>query len=314
MFFRNSGFTFTSNVVGVIPNVLDGDILQLVSINNEAGIEGFDLENPKYAGYQFNVMDPETPKFKPFFQINGEYGPLPVTLELNEDGYRIRTCLNEGSHYDYNNNFVEGRLTESSQIVPFYLWDKKGTGFGSAAQRNLQSWDYGNIQQIYPLQGMTYGYNITGGTNNDSDQYVLLPMTDDFDGVTVSDINLTNQVEFETISNVDKTSLHDNEYPGYSYLWVKTGIVNGVNSGTFNPTGATGTLYIRYGSAGNWFTIDNWDTNYDFILPKRENYYNGTKQILSTPFQFYFGLTAGKTGLDKFIDLFGPKGAFPPAE
>ena len=304
MFFRNSGFTFTSNV-------LDGDILQLVSINNEAGIEGFDLENPRYVGYQFNVMDPETPEFKPFFQINGEYGPLPVTLELNEDGYRIRTCLNEGSHYDYNDNFVEGRLTESSQIVPFYLWDKKGTGFGSAAQRNLQSWDYSNIQQIYPLQGMTYGYNITGGTNNDSDQYVLLPMTDNFDGVTISNINLTNSVEFETISKIDKSPDLDNEYPGYSYLWLKTGTINGVKSGVFNPTGATGTLYIRYGNAGNWYTINNWDTNYDFILPKREDYYNGTKQILSTPFQFYFGLIAGKTGLDKFIDLFGPKGAFP---
>ena len=60
-----------------------------------------------------------------------------------------------------------------------------------------------------------------------------------------------------------------------------------------------------------WQTI-SWNTGVDFILPKREDYYNGTKQILSTPFQFYFGLKAGKTGLDKFMDQFGPKGAFPP--
>jgi hypothetical protein len=29
---------------------------------------------------------------------------------------------------------------------------------------------------------------------------------------------------------------------------------------------------------------------------------------------FYFGLKAGKTGIDKFIKLFGDKGAFTSAE
>jgi hypothetical protein len=44
------------------------------------------------------------------------------------------------------------------------------------------------------------------------------------------------------------------------------------------------------------------------------DYYSGNKQILSTPFMFYFGLKAGKTGIDKFIKLFGDKGAFTSAE
>ena len=305
MFFLNNGFTFTSNV-------LDGDILQLLSINNETGIEGFDLQNPKYVGYQFNVLDPE--EYPNFFKVGGDWGPLPVTLELNEDGYRIRTCLNEGTHLDFNvpANLVQGRLTESSQPVPFYLWNKKGTGFGnSGTDKNNQAWDYNNVQ-LQPLQGMTYGYNITGLPNNDSDQYVLLPMTNTNDGLTISNLILTDQYEFETISNVDKTSLHDDEYPGYTYLWVTGGTVNGI-TGTTSPydTIPSGKLYIRWSSAGNWQTID-WDGNFDVILPKRVDYYDGTKQILSTPFQFYFGLIAGKTGLDKFIDLFGPKGAFPP--
>ena len=52
----------------------------------------------------------------------------------------------------------------------------------------------------------------------------------------------------------------------------------------------------------------------DVILPKRTNYYSGNKQILSTPFQFYFGLKAGATGMDKFIELYGPKGAFTSAD
>ena len=316
MFFLNTGFTFTSNV-------LDGDILQLVSVNNEAGIEQFDLENPKYVGYQFNVLDPL--EYPNFFKTGGDWGPLPLTLELNEDGYRIRTCLNEGTHNDYNGNLVEGRLTESSQPVPFYLWDKKGTGFGpSGTNRNNQAWDYGSVQ-LQPLQGMTYAYNITGLPNNDSDPYALLPMTNTNSGLTISNLNLTDQVEFETISNVDKTLLEDGEYPGFTYLWVTGGTVNGITAlGSHSgDTLASGVLYIRVGPVGydspdgividGWQTI-LWDANFDVILPERYDYYSGTKQILSTPFQFYFGLMAGKTGLDKFIDLFGPKGAFPPAE
>ena len=49
------------------------------------------------------------------------------------------------------------------------------------------------------------------------------------------------------------------------------------------------------------------------IKPTSTNY-DGTKQILSTPFLFYFGLRPGKTAIDKLIEKYGPKGAFPSAE
>ena len=76
----------------------------------------------------------------------------------------------------------------------------------------------------------------------------------------------------------------------------------------------SGTLYTRYGNAGTdgivgWSKTTGW-TNTTFVIKQTQDYYNGTKQILSTPFQFYFGLLAGKTGLDKFVDYFGPKNAF----
>jgi hypothetical protein len=231
--------------------------------------------------------------------------------------------LNEGTHLDFSGNTVQGRLTESSQPVPFFLWDKKGEGFGtSGGDKSNQSWDYGSVQ-LQPLQGMTYAYNITGIPNNDSDQYVLLPMTNNNSGLTISNLNLTDQVEFERISNNDKSSLEDEEYPGFTYLWVTGGTVNGVTAHPphAHDINATGILYIRVGPVGynspdglavnGWQTIQ-WNTNFDIILPERYDYYSGNKQILSTPFQFYFGLMAGKTGLDKFIDLFGSKGAFPP--
>jgi hypothetical protein len=82
-----------------------------------------------------------------------------------------------------------------------------------------------------------------------------------------------------------------------------------------------GVLYTRVGPvSGNTtyqgITIVNgwysqvWNSNQDFIIKPTINYYSGNKQILSTPFQFYFGLRSGKTGLDKFINLFGPQTAF----
>jgi hypothetical protein len=287
MFFDNTGF---SNGVG-ISNVLDGDILQLLSINNESGIEEFDLQNPKYLGYQFNILDPE--EYPQVFKNgNANYGPLPVTLELSEDGQIIRSCLNE-----------EGRLTEASQKVPFYLWDKKGTGFGSyGVDKNNQSWDYSEVQ-LKPLQGMTHGYNLIGDT---SDQYLLLPMTYTFSGQPISGINQISgtTVEFDVISDVDDHLSFNSQYPGFTYLFVTGGTEN-------EPT--SGTLYTRYGNEGTWESTP-W-TNTTFIIKRTQDYYSGTtKQILSTPFQFYFGLNAGKTGMDKFIDLFGPKGAFPSSE
>jgi len=290
-FFTNGGFTGQS-----FNNVFDGDLLQLISINNEAGIEEFDLQSPKYMGYSYQFLDPEL--YPQVFKKNytgggtGYWGPLPVTMELNEDGQRIRACLNE-----------PGRLTESSQKVPFYLWDKKGTGFGgtSEATSDDQSWDYNSIQ-VQPLQGMRnpspYQYKFTGGTNDFTDQYLLLPITNNFSGVTIPSIGVTNPIEFDEISTTDNHLNYDTQYPGFTYLYA--------NSLT-NPI--SGTLYVRYGTAGQWQMIP-WTNNTDFILFAREDYYNGTKQILSTPFQFYFGLKTGKTGLDKFIDLFGPKGAF----
>jgi len=303
-FFDNRGFPQFTGVT--FSNVFNGDLLQLISINNEAGIEEFDLQNPKYIGYSYQFLDPDL--YPQVFYKNyvnsdnkGYPGPLPVTLELDEDGFRIRTCLNE-----------PGRLTESSQKVPFYLWDKKGTGFGGTDEdtSDNQSWDYTSVQ-IQPLQGMTYGYTLSGSPNNETDQYILLPITNTFTGLTLSGMNLTNIIEFDRVISSGSTHTEFNEeYPGFTVLKSSSDEVD-------NPT--SGTLYIRYGAAGTWqknpITLEDgipWNTGVDFILPQREDYYNGTKQILSTPFQFYFGLKAGKTGLDKFMDQFGPKGAFPP--
>ena len=69
-------------------NVFDGDLLQLISINSEAGIEEFDLQNPRYLGYSYQFLDPDlTPDV--FKNGTGVYGPLPITMYLDEDGERV---------------------------------------------------------------------------------------------------------------------------------------------------------------------------------------------------------------------------------
>jgi hypothetical protein len=289
-FFDNGGFDES----GFGRKVLDGDILQLISINNEVGIEEFDLQNPKYLGYSYQRLDPET--YPEVFK-NGTsiWGPTPITFDFDDDGQRVRVCLNE-----------PGRLTESSQEVPFFLWDKKGPGFGpyNDETKDDQSWDYTTIE-AQPLQGMTYGYTLTGGTNDPSDKYLLLPMTYTYSGLTITGDTI-DTVEFNVVTTTPLTipGIYDNQYPGFTYLHVTSGTITSPISGT---------LYTRYGTAGTWHTL-SWNNTMDFIIRKTENYYSGDKQILSTPFQFYFGLRPGNTGVDKFIKRFGPLGAFPSAE
>lgn len=302
-FFKNNGFSLG----GGFKQSLNGDIIQLISINSEVGIEEFDLQNGKYLGYSYQLLDPEC--YPQVFKLNTSvWGPTPITLDYDEDGVRQRLCLNQAPHIDYNGDFVNGRLSESAQLVPFYLWDKKGTGFGpyNDDTKDDQSWDYGNIE-VQPLQGMSYGYSISGTPNVYADKYLLPPITYTFTGLTISSGNLTNDLPFDVISEVgiDDHANYNNQYPGFTYLFVTAG-------SQLNPT--NGFLYVRYGSAGTdgivgWEKI-TWDVNTDFVIKRTQDYYNGNKQILSTPFLFYFGLRPGKTGLDRFIERFGPTGAF----
>jgi hypothetical protein len=278
-FFDNTGNQF-------VPTnrkfVLDGDLLQIISINNEAGIEEFDLQNPKYLGYSYQFLDPDD--FPEFFNNNG---PLPITLDLAEDGERIRLCLNE-----------PGRLTESSQDVPFFLWDKKGEGFGSSNQPDNQFWDYKNIE-VQPLQGMTKNYKFVDGENNDSDKYLLLPMAQSFGGLTfMTNQNFTDEIPFDVVTtDPNILVVLSKKYQGFTVLLVTNGTITEPISGK---------LYTRVGDVNNGWIEQDWDNTTDFIIKPSEINYNGNKQILSTPFQFYFGLRPGRTGLDKFINYFGP--------
>jgi hypothetical protein len=278
-FFQNSGFDTPGDV-------LNGDLLQLISINSEVGIEEFDLQNRYYGQYNPTILDPD--EYSLLFSGNtGPNGPMPINFVLDDEGYRVRVCLNE-----------PGRLTESSQLVPFFYWDKKGPGFGNGYN---QSWDYGTVVS-QRLQGMTYNYAFTGDS---SYNYVLFPMTKTYSGNTFTIAGAdVNDGSFDVEDTTDVHLLYDNQEEGFTVLHITSGTTE---------TPITGILWIRVGNAGNWQS-QSWNDDVDFILKPTQSNYTGNKQILSTPFLFYFGLRPGKTAVDKFIKLFGPKGAFPSAE
>jgi hypothetical protein len=277
-FFDNNGFDtiLPSKMDGYI---LNGDILQLISINNEAGIEEFDLQNRNYAVYNPQVLDVEE------YPTLLDGGPIPLNLVLDDgDGYRIRACLNE-----------PGRLTEASQEVPFFLWNKNGTGFGAGTN---QSWSYSAVQK-QPLQGMTYGYKYTGDTTH---KYILFPMTKEYDGNTFTYTGISFNDVFADIQTITPSHTnYDFQEEGFTVLEITSGTLS-------NPV--SGTLWVRKGETGNWVSII-WTNEFDFMVKPTSTNYDGNYQILSTPFLFYFGLRPGKTAVDKFIERFGPLNAFP---
>jgi hypothetical protein len=285
-FFSNTGYTSTYPF-NTNKEILNGDVTQLISINNEVGIEEFDLQNRYYGQYSPTILDPDD--YQQLFksQSGSANGPMPINFVFDDEGYRVRVCLNE-----------PGRLTESSQIVPFFYWDKKGQGFGEGYG---QSWDYSTVVS-QRLQGMTYNYAFTGDSTYN---YLLFPMTKDYSGNTFTIAGAdVNDGSFDVEDTTDVHLNYNNQEEGFTVLHITSGT-------TSNPD--AGTLWIRVGELGGWESKP-WNFDVDFILKPTDVNYTGTKQILSTPFLFYFGLRPGATAIDKFIKLFGPKGAFPTQE
>lgn len=285
IFYKNYGYSpmFPIKMRG---NVLNGDLLQLISMANEAGIEEFDLENRNYVGYDPNIINVNTTP--DILNPNSEAFPLNLVLD-DQTGLQTRLCLN-GKNY----------LDSSTQNVPFFLWDKQGEDFGIGFN---QSWAYDSIQ-LQPLQGMTYNYKFN--YINDY-KYVLFPMTKDYSGKLFDNMdNDVVDVVADVESSTDIYTNYSDREEGFKFLQVTV-------SGTTGPI--EGYLYTRVGDAApngtstNWVSV-YWTNQNEFYVKPTESNYNNRRQILSTPFMYYFGLRPGNTAIDKFIDRFGPKNAF----
>jgi hypothetical protein len=86
-----------------------------------------------------------------------------------------------------------------------------------------------------------------------------------------------------------------------------------VTSGTKkNPLG--GNIYVVVDETWTLEPNQYVSGSKETFLFKTINNYTGSKQVLSTPFLFYFGLRPDKTSLDTLIKYYGPKGVFPSTD
>ena len=278
--------------------VLDGDITQLISINCEAGIEAFDLDSPYYNMYNGELMDPEDARFELYFRSNGEWGPTPIDLKLDNNGALIRTCLNN-------------RLGDYSQKVPFYLWNKVAEGFGPyGSSSDNQSWNRLEIasmrlQRLFSISGVTE--TITNYLMPDGEEeYLLKPMT-----ITHNTFSFTGDTEdmlerFDVISyNIPDTSPNGAIEYVEGDLWLYVPATSGT---TKDPQG--GIIYVVVDKTWVAQTDEYIEAYREMFIPETILNYAGEQQVLSSPFLFYFGLRPEKTALDLLIKYFGPKGAF----
>jgi hypothetical protein len=284
---------FSGTELGSNIKVFDGDITQLMSINCEAGIEAFDLDTPHYFMYNGEMMDPESTAFGTYFKSDANYGPTPIDLKFDNNGKFVRGCLNY-------------RLGDYSQKVPFYLWDKGGTGFGSyGSASDDQTWDRSSIasmklQRLFSISGTTSTNPTNYVMKDGEEEYLLKPMTTIhdtfmFDGAYEDMLERFEMISWSAPASTDGFIEGD--------LWLK------VLSGSLSDP-QSGKLYVMVNGLWTLQSQEYFDNFWETFVPQTIVNYIGNKQVLSTPFLFYFGLKPEKTALDLLIKYFGPKGAF----
>jgi len=294
-----SGTQYGSNI-----KVLDGDLLQLMSINCEAGIEEFDLDSPQYFIYNNEFMDPEDPKFGSYFKRNGLYGPTPIDFKFDENGAFVRGCLNN-------------RLGDFSQVVPFYLWDKRDDGFGGYGPiSDLQKWDRTNIasmklQRIYSISShnsTTTNYIMADG----EEEYLLRPMTISHPTYMI-DGNYEDILERMDVISLTPPDTSPNGALEYieGNVWLHVLTYGGTD---FKKDPIRGDIYVVVNKTWVKQTEQYLSGSQEIFLFQTQKNYSGNKQVLSTPFLFYFGIKPEKTAFDIFTKYFGPKNAFTPVE
>lgn len=148
---------------------IDGDVAQLINFNTQTGIYPFEFEE---------VDSPYTEEYSSLFDGKGPVGlnfvysdDDPDTPELEQAGELVRACLNE-----------PGKLGDTSQKVPYFLWDTKGSGFGENLG-NGENQDFYD-DKIYNQRIQQFKANLNTNLNADpSDDdyfnpYLLPPIRD----------------------------------------------------------------------------------------------------------------------------------------
>jgi hypothetical protein len=144
------------------------------------------------------------------------------------------------------------------------------------------------------------------------EEYLLKPMT-----ISHSTFSMTGATEdmlerFEMISLSPPTDLNDTSGYIEGDLWLQVLSYNGTD---YRKDPQTGVIYVVVNKIWVQQIDDPYEDNYrETFVPQTALNYSGEKQVLSTPFLFYFGLRPGKTSLDLLIKTFGPSDAFVSEE
>lgn len=149
--------------------LIDGDVAQLLNFNTQTGIYPFEFEqqNSPYTSYYSTYFDKVGA-----IGINLVYDiDNPNTPQIEPSGVTTRKSLN-----------TPGRLGETSQKVPYFMWDTDGHGFGEVNNNGeMQSYYTG---KVYNQRIQEIGANLNADPNQDIyddyyfDPYSLPPIRD----------------------------------------------------------------------------------------------------------------------------------------
>ena len=163
-------FKDPSNIETLIPQSVDGDLSQMLSINSEFGITEFSSENypgdTVYFGFSNEGVNDGFAMFGIFFTGNTQSRDF-ITPR--------RTIWNQNSTFPVNNDYDFTQIPVKTQVVPFYNWkisDFNGSGelnpttiFGT--QKNDWFTDVFNTS-AYPNQFQSYPYQSLDRLNANS--------------------------------------------------------------------------------------------------------------------------------------------------
>lgn len=130
---------------------IDGDIAQLLNMNSQTGIWGYEDES----------------EGSPYYPENGAFiydgvGPVGIDFIFSEDDPDTEIIEKNGAFVRYCIN-SPGQLSETSQVIPYYRWDKKGSGFGGVLSNDPKNPEYSNSERQNWIKGYIYQTKYQGG-------------------------------------------------------------------------------------------------------------------------------------------------------
>jgi len=129
LFQNTRWFKDPSNIETLIPQSVDGDLSQMLSINSEFGITEFSAENypgdTVYFGFSSQGVNDGFAMFGLFFTGNTQARDF-ITPR--------RTIWNQNATFPVNNDYDFTQIPVKTQVVPFYNW--KISDFNSSGELN----------------------------------------------------------------------------------------------------------------------------------------------------------------------------------